>query len=217
MAITTILRRSISSVLPFAVVRRAVERRNHHQYYSALFTALYQYGSSSSSTLSHKPCPRPFASTLLLLHFYSSSSSSSAEKETSCADDPLVRAVKSNIKSVEESADHEAKLEELLDGFPFKIVDKPGKEYILLRRVYQGELIKARVFLLDLNGKNHKCNDFRTFPMTVRVLKENGTSLRFRCEVFVNEITIHLLRVKNSETSSEDPHSIHAYKGPDFK
>ena len=45
-------------------------------------------------------------------------------------------------------------------------MDKPGKEYILLRRVYQGELIKARVFLLDLNGKNHKCNDVRTFPMT---------------------------------------------------
>ena len=94
------------SVLPRAVVR-TIERRNYHQYYSALFIALYQYGSSSS--LSHKPRSRPFASTLLLLHFYSSSSSSLlVEKETSSTDDTLVLAVKSNIKSVEEYADHEA-------------------------------------------------------------------------------------------------------------
>ena len=74
----------------------------------SLFNALYQYGSSSSTTLSHKPCPSPFASLLQLLCFYSSSSSSSVEKETSSADDPLVRVVKSNINSVKESADHEA-------------------------------------------------------------------------------------------------------------
>ena len=97
---TTILRRSISSVLPLAY--RTVERRNHH--HSTLFTALYQYG-SSSSTLSHKPCPRTFASTLLLQLY---SSSSYAEKETSSVDDTLVRAIESMTKSFQESDDHES-------------------------------------------------------------------------------------------------------------
>ena len=47
-------------------------------------------------------------SSTLLLHFYSSSSSAEEERPTPSADDTLLRAIESKIKSVDESDDHEA-------------------------------------------------------------------------------------------------------------
>ena len=95
-------------------------------------------------------------------------------------------------------------------------MDKPGEEDILLRREYQGELIKVRVVILSLSWMNRKYKYVRRFPMIVW-LKKKGTFLRIRCDVFVNKIIIQHLQVKNSKTSSKDPHFIHAYMGPDFK
>ncbi|CBI31613.3 hypothetical protein VitviT2T_019306 [Vitis vinifera] len=200
MAVTTILRRSISSVMPLAV--RVVQRNHHH---SALFTALYH------GSLFHKPSLRPFASTL---HFYSSS----AKRPSS--DDNLLRVLESEIKYSEESDDHDGN-EEAPDGFPFEIQDNPGQQTISLAREYQGEVIKVEVHMPDLvtgegdddnNDDDNEKGNQSSIPLVVSVSKKNGPFLEFGCTAFADEIAIDSLSVKNPEISEEQI----AYEGPDF-
>ncbi|KAJ9684359.1 hypothetical protein PVL29_016705 [Vitis rotundifolia] len=200
MAFTTILRRSISSVMPLAV--RVVQRNRHH---SALFTALYH------GSLFHKPSLRPFASTL---HFYSSS----AKRPSS--DDSLLRVLESEIKCAEESDDHDEN-EEAPDGFPFEIQDNPGQQTISLAREYQGEVIKVEVHMPDLvtgeddddnNDDDNEKGNQSSIPLVVSVSKKNGPFLEFGCTAFPDEIAIDSLSVKNPEISEEQI----AYEGPDF-
>lgn len=115
------------------------------------------------------------------------------------------------------------KVEEIPDGFPFKIEDNPGLQTISLIREYQGETISVEVSMPDLvtgedendydDGDNHseKANQ-SCIPLVVRVSKKGGPSLEFGCTAFPDEISIDSLSVKDQDSSEDQI----AYEGPDF-
>ncbi|KAF8395168.1 hypothetical protein HHK36_019109 [Tetracentron sinense] len=203
MAFSTILRRAASSVAPVAI--RAIG--THRNYHSVLFSAL------KNTTLSGELCRRTF---LPALHF-----SSLAKKSSS--NDTLLRTIDSEIKCAEESDDHDRE-DEIPDGFPFEIQDKPGLGTLSLSREYQGEIIKVVVHMADLDtcedeGDDDEGNDDdsekssqSSIPLVVSVSKGSGRCLEFGCIAFPDEISIDSLSVKDPESSEDDI----AYEGPDF-
>ncbi|KAK9283438.1 hypothetical protein L1049_011680 [Liquidambar formosana] len=141
MAFARILRRS-ASIAPLATRLVQTQRHNHH---SAVFTALYH------TTLSNKPSSTPFLQTPRF-------SSSVAAKRPS-SDETLIRVIESEIQCSEEGDDHD-RIEEIPNGFPFKIEDHPGQQTISLIREYNGEVIKVEVHMPDLvTGEDGADND----------------------------------------------------------
>ncbi|KAM7494866.1 hypothetical protein LguiB_029475 [Lonicera macranthoides] len=200
MALTTILRRSASRVLPLTA-RFIGGQRYHHQASAALFSAV------NRSDVAGKMIPGSFSS---VCHYSSRPSS----------DQSLIRVIDSEIKCAEESDDHDA-VEETPDGFPFKIEDNPGLQTISLTREYQGETISVEVSMPDLvtgedendndDDDNEKANQ-SCIPLVVRVSKKGGPSLEFGCTAFPDEISIDSLSVKDQDSSEDQI----AYEGPDF-
>uniref|UniRef100_A0A5B7BWQ4 Mitochondrial glycoprotein family protein n=1 Tax=Davidia involucrata TaxID=16924 RepID=A0A5B7BWQ4_DAVIN len=201
MALSNILRRSASTVVPLAV--RVIGSQRHH-HFAALFSAV------NHSNISQKLCPTSFPS---VLHY---SSTSKRPNES------LIRVIESEIKCAEESDDHD-QVEDIPDGFPFKIQDNPGLQTISLTREYQGESIKVEVHMPDLvtgeedddNGDDDDDNEKgsqSSIPLVVSISKKGGPCLEFGCTAFPDEIAIDSLSVKDPENSEDQI----AYEGPDF-
>ncbi|KAA8534165.1 hypothetical protein F0562_031642 [Nyssa sinensis] len=203
MAFSTLLRRSASVAVPLAA--RVIGSQRHH-HCAALFSAV------NRSDISQKLCPSPFLS---VLHYSSSSSRPGS-------DESLVRVIESEIKCAQEADDHD-EVEEIPDGFPFKIQDNPGQQTISLTREYQGESIKVEVHMPDLvtgedgdddgddNDDNEKGGQ-SSIPLVISVSKKKGPCLEFGCTAFADEIAIDSLTIKDPENSEDQI----AYEGPDF-
>ncbi|XP_010256793.1 PREDICTED: uncharacterized protein At2g39795, mitochondrial-like [Nelumbo nucifera] len=203
MAFSTILRRAASTVVPLAV-RAIGTQRNYH---SSLFASL------KSNSLSQDVCWRTF---LPALNF------SSAAKRPS-SDENLLRVIEDEIECAEQSDDHN-RVEEIPDGFPFKIEDNPGEQTISLRREYQGEVISVEVHMPDLvtgededdededNDDDSERGTQSSIPLVVSVSKGSGPYLEFGCTAYPDEISIDSLSVKEPETSEDHI----PFDGPDF-
>ncbi|KAA8539679.1 hypothetical protein F0562_026371 [Nyssa sinensis] len=201
MAPSSILRRSASTIVPLAV--RVIGSQRHH-HCAALFSAF------NRSNISRKLCPNSFSS---VLHY-----SSTSKRPNDC----LLRVLESEIKCAEESDDHD-QVEEIPDGFPFKIQDNPGQQTISLTREYQGESIKVEVHMPVLvtgeeDGDNGDDDDSEkgsqsSIPLIVSISKKDGPWLEFGCTAFPDEIAIDNLSVKDPEKSEDQI----PYEGPDFQ
>ncbi|XP_059666318.1 uncharacterized protein At2g39795, mitochondrial-like [Cornus florida] len=198
-ALSSIIRKSASSVVPLAI-RLAGSQRHHHC--AALFSAV------KHCDISQKLRPNSFPS---VLHY---------SNVTKRSDDSLVRVIESEIKCAEESEESNS-VEETPEGFPFKIEDNPGQQTISLSREYQGELIKVEVHMPDLvTGENDDGNDDdddekanqSSIPLVVTVAKAGGPCLEFNCTAYPDEISIDSMSVKDPENSDDQI----AYEGPDF-
>lgn len=113
-------------------------------------------------------------------------------------------------------------VDEIPDGFAFKIQDNPGERTILLTREYQDEIIKVEVDMPNPDdfeeeegdGNEEDAADNRSsIPLVVSISKGNGTCLEFGATAFPDEITIDSLSIKQPEGSEDQL----AYEGPDFK
>ncbi|XP_068668957.1 uncharacterized protein At2g39795, mitochondrial-like [Aristolochia californica] len=145
--------------------------------------------------------------------------SSLAKKPNSDAN--LLKVIDNEIKSAEESDDHD-QVEEVPEGFPFAIEDNPGDQTITLRREYQGETITVVVHMPDLvSGENDEDdNDDQndenpnqsSIPLIVSISKGQGPIMEFNVTAFPDEISIDNLSLKEQETSEDQL----AYEGPDF-
>lgn len=208
MALSTVLRRTASTVVPLAARFIGGQRYNHH--YAALFSAV------KHSDLTKKIIPNtsPFPST----HHYSSSP---ALKRPS-SDESLLRVLDSELQCAEESENLE--VQEVPVDFPFEIEDNPGQQTISLSREYQGETINVEVEMSSLTTGEQEENDDddadedteksgqSSLPMVVTVSKKGGPSLEFCVTAYPDEITIDSLSVKDPEI----PEDRMAYEGPPF-
>ncbi|KAL6977400.1 hypothetical protein U1Q18_026198 [Sarracenia purpurea var. burkii] len=198
MAFAGMLRRSAASVVPLAI---RVVGSQRYQHCSTLISAGRRHRQLSRS--SFPP----------VLHF-----SSTSKRPTS--DESLLKVIQGEIKCAEESDDH-GQVEDVPDGFPFKIQDNPGQQTISLTREYQGETISVEVHMPDLvTGENEDDDDDddteksnqSSIPLVVRVSKKSGPCLEFGCTAFPDEISIDSLSVKDPDNSEDQI----AYEGPDF-
>ncbi|OIT33426.1 PREDICTED: uncharacterized protein At2g39795, mitochondrial-like [Nicotiana attenuata] len=204
MAVTNIIRRTASQVVPLAV--RVIGRtQSYHHRSSALFSTVVNRGAASRNF---------FRSSLpSTLHCYSTKRPSS--------DESLLKVIQSEILCAEESDEHD-EVEEAPEGFPFKIEDHLGQQTVTLTREYQGESIDVEVHMPDLvtgdEDENDNDDDDREranqsqIPLVVRVSKKNGPSLEFGCTAFADEIAIDTLSIKDPNASEDQI----AYEGPDF-
>ncbi|EEF38153.1 uncharacterized protein At2g39795, mitochondrial [Ricinus communis] len=137
------------------------------------------------------------------------------------ASESLLRVIDSEIKIAQETDDLD-RVEAIPQGFPFKIVDNPGQQTIILTREYDGELVKVEVHMPDLvTGEDNEVDDGTddvekptqsSIPLFVTVSKNNGTSLEFHCVAYPDEIAIESLSVKNPELFEDQI----AYEGPNY-
>ncbi|KAK3180425.1 hypothetical protein Dsin_003347 [Dipteronia sinensis] len=208
MAFTAILRKSASSLAPFAS-RLARFNRSHH---SAIFTA--------SSHLSRKPTTSTSTSSSFVPIFRFSSA---VEAKKPSSDESLIQVIDSEIKCVVET-DDQNRVEETPSGFPFKIEDIPGQQTVILTREHQGDHVKVEVGMPDLvTGEHPEANNDdddddsekpnqASLPLVVTITKNCGTSLEFSCTGYPDEISIDSLSIRKSETSEDEI----PYEGPDF-
>lgn len=108
------------------------------------------------------------------------------------------------------------------DGFPFKIEDTPGQQTISLTRNYQDETITVEVHMPDLvTGEDEDDDDASnddeksnqsSIPLVVRISKKRGACLEFSITAFPDEISIDNLSMKDPDSSEDEI----AYEGPDF-
>ncbi|XP_022134392.1 uncharacterized protein At2g39795, mitochondrial-like [Momordica charantia] len=205
MALTSIIRRSSSSLRPLAARLFPVQRIHRPSIFNAL---------NNHSNFSSRPLLGP--SVTSFRHF-------SASKRPS-SDESLIRVIESEIKCASETDDHD-RVEDVPQGFPFEIQDNPGLQTITLKRTYQDEVISVEVHMPDLvTGQNINDDDDddnddggskanqSSIPLVVSVSKKNGPSLEFSCSAYPDEISLESLIVKHPE-HSEDQIS---YEGPDF-
>ncbi|KAL5707282.1 hypothetical protein ACHQM5_025348 [Ranunculus cassubicifolius] len=146
---------------------------------------------------------------------------SSSIANTNKDDQSLIRVIQSEIKCSQDSDDHN-RVDEIPQGFPFKIEDNPGKQTIVLKRDYSGETIKVNVHMPSLvTGEKGQYDDDdddsekaeqASIPLLVTVSKNSGHSLEFGVTAFPDEVAIDSMSVKESD-SSEDKIP---YEGPDF-
>ncbi|GAA0157272.1 complement component [Lithospermum erythrorhizon] len=198
MALTNIIRRAASRVIPSAV--RATRRYHHHQRGCAtLFSA------AAPPTRGGALPQKLFSS-----HNYATKSKS---------DETLVKVIDFEIQCAEESNDND-KIEDIPESFPFKIEDEPGQQTVILTREYQGESISVEVSMPDLTGEENENDDDddsetgnqSQLPMVVRVSKRNGPCLEFGVTAFPDEIAIDSLSIKDPKVGEDQI----AYEGPDF-
>ncbi|CAN4105381.1 unnamed protein product [Withania somnifera] len=205
MAVTNIIRRTASQVVPLAVRVIGRSQSCHHRS-SALFSALAN-PSAASRNFFRISAPST-------LHFYST------KRPTS--DESLLKVIQSEIQCAEESDEQDA-VEEAPEGFPFKIEDHPGQQTITLTREYQGESIDVEVHMPDLvtGDEDENENDAENnresasqsqIPLVVKVSKKNGPSLEFGLTAFADEIAIDNLSIKDPNLAEDQI----AYEGPDF-
>ncbi|XP_059298695.1 uncharacterized protein At2g39795, mitochondrial-like [Lycium ferocissimum] len=199
MAVTNIIRRAASQVVPYAV--RVMGRTQSYQYRSSalLSTVVNRNGG----------CRNLFRSSTV--HCYSTKRPSS--------DEALIKVIQSEIACAEEPDEHD---NEVPEGFPFKIEDHPGQQTITLTREYQGESIDVEVHMPDLvTGDEADDNDADNdseranqsqIPLVVKVSKKNGPSLEFGLTAFADEVVIETLAIKDPNASEDQI----AYEGPDF-
>ncbi|XAR63922.1 hypothetical protein NMG60_11024076 [Bertholletia excelsa] len=181
MAFASMLRRAASAVVPLAI--RAIGSQRHH-HCSALFSA-FNRSCSLHRSLFPSVCQ------------YSSKPS---------ADVSLLQVLDSEINCAHESNDHDM-VEEVPEGFLFKIEDNPGQQTISLARECQGETISAEVHMPDLITGEEDDNDGGHDDDT-----ECGPCLEFGCSAYSDEIVIDSLSVKDTKNSEDQI----AYEGPDF-
>ncbi|CAL1387414.1 unnamed protein product [Linum trigynum] len=138
------------------------------------------------------------------------------------AAESLLRIVEDEIKAAQETDDHD-RVEDVPEGFPFKIEDNLGQQTLILTRQYDGEHMKVEVHMPDLvTGEENDVRDDddddterptqSSLPLVVTVTKKSGISLEFSCVAFADEIAIDSLSVKKPEKDSEEM----AYEGPNF-
>ncbi|KAL6142170.1 hypothetical protein ACLB2K_060453 [Fragaria x ananassa] len=137
------------------------------------------------------------------------------------ADDTLIGVLESEIRVAEEDIqDHQ--IGEVADGFPFEIVDNAGEQTIMLRREFDGEIIKVAVDVPNVSPTEGNDDDDDEeekdedtgIPMVVSVSKGNGKELEFGLTAFTDEICIDSLLIRQPE-ASEGSKRI-AYEGPNF-
>ncbi|KAG4953358.1 hypothetical protein AAZX31_14G063600 [Glycine max] len=201
MAFNSILRKSGSFARALAVAGQLTKNSNlGHR--SLHFTAINQHQHKDSFV------PR--------FHF-----SSVASKKKPTSDENLLRVIESEIECAQETDDHNA-AEEVPGNFPFKIIDSPGQQTIMLERTYQDEEIKVEVHMPDLvtGEENDDDNDNQSertaqssIPLSISVHKKDGPYLEFNCVGYPDEIVIDGLSVKNPDLTEDQV----AYEGPDFQ
>ncbi|XP_004235048.1 uncharacterized protein At2g39795, mitochondrial [Solanum lycopersicum] len=205
MAVTNIIRRTASQVVPLAA-RVIFRTQSYHHRSSALLSTIVNR-SAASRNFFRSSAPST-------LHFYSTKRPSS--------DESLLKVIQSEIQCAEES-DEQDEVEEAPEGFPFKIEDHPGQQTITLTREYQGESINVEVHMPDLVTGDEDENDNggedddegsnqSNIPLVVRVSKRNGPALEFGITAFADEIAIDTLSIKDPNVAEDQI----AYEGPDF-
>ncbi|KAF7132996.1 hypothetical protein RHSIM_Rhsim09G0168700 [Rhododendron simsii] len=202
MAIATMLRRTAAAAAP--LMGRAIRSQKYY-HGSALVSAVVNRGSGLSRQVSRSLFPAA--------RNYSSRPSS---------DESLLRVIDSEIKCAEETDDKD-EVDDVPDGFPFKIQDTPGQQTISLTRTYQDETITVEVHMPDLvtgededddddDDRDDEKNNQSSVPLLVKVSKRRGPCLEFTVTAFPDEISIDSLSVKDPDSSEDQI----AYEGPDF-
>nr|XP_043616723.1 uncharacterized protein At2g39795, mitochondrial-like [Erigeron canadensis] len=146
-------------------------------------------------------------------------SASPAVKRPS-SDDSLIRVIESEIKCSEDSFEE---VDDIPEGFPFKISDNPGQQTVTLTREYQGETIHVEVEQSslvtgeeddeddDADDDTEKDNQ-ASLPMIVKVSKAGGPCLEFGVTAYADEIVIDSLSVKDPDMTEDQL----PYEGPRF-
>ena len=119
-------------------------------------------------------------------------------------------------------------MEDVPEGFPFKIIDTPGERTVLLQRKFEDETIQVEVdssapYDDDEEGEEEQAeqNDDEDeehsvkirIPMVVSVSKGDGVCLEFGVSAYPDEIVIDSLSIKHPQGSDNEL----AYEGPDFE
>lgn len=121
-------------------------------------------------------------------------------------------------------------MEEMPEGFPFKIIDTPGERTVLLQRNFEDETIQVEVDSSspyddddedeqeqaeqnDADDEDDEHSVKIRIPMVVSVSKGDGVCLEFGVSAFPDEIVIDSLSIKHPQGSDNDL----AYEGPDFE
>lgn len=114
-------------------------------------------------------------------------------------------------------------VEEIPNGFPFKIEDNARQQIVVLTREYEGEHVKVQVHMPDLvTGEDNDVDDDdgtekatqSSIPLVVTVTKKSGNGLEFSCVAYPDEIAIDSLSITRPEDTAEDEI---AYEGPNFQ
>ncbi|XP_073273474.1 uncharacterized protein At2g39795, mitochondrial-like isoform X1 [Primulina huaijiensis] len=204
MALSHMLKRSASRFAPLIFNHKHLSHNHHHT--SALFAAFNDRSSGMSRNLLQRSFPS-------YLHHYSTRPSS---------DESLLQVIKSEIQCAVESR-KEDQVEEVPQGFPFKIQDHHGQQTITLTREYQGETISIEVHMPDIiNGAGDDTDDNNdegeesasqpSIPLVVQVTKSRGRTLEFDCTAYPDEIVIDCLSVKDPDAAVDQI----PYEGPEF-
>ncbi|CAH8359666.1 unnamed protein product [Eruca vesicaria subsp. sativa] len=141
---------------------------------------------------------------------------SSVDKRT--ADKNLVSVIESEIEcAVNEEAPDENVMEDLPEGFPFEIIDTPGKRTLLLQRKFEDETIQVEVEEGEAENDDEDDEESAAklrIPMVVSVSKgHDGRCLEFGVSAYSDEIVIDSLSIKHPQDSNSE---LAAYEGPDF-
>ncbi|CAN7037113.1 unnamed protein product [Brassica oleracea var. botrytis] len=141
------------------------------------------------------------------------------------ADENLVSVLESEIDcAVKEEAPDQNLMEDVPQGFPFKIIDTPGERTVLLQRNFEDETIQVEVDSSapydDEEQEQAEGNDDEDeehsvkirIPMVVSVSKGDGVCLEFGVSAYPDEIVIDSLSIKHPQGSDSEL----AYQGPDF-
>ncbi|KAJ4908915.1 Mitochondrial glycoprotein family protein [Raphanus sativus] len=133
------------------------------------------------------------------------------------ADENLVRVIESEIEC---AAPDENVMEDMPEGFPFEIIDTPGKPTLFFTRKFEDETIQVEVdssVPFDEEEEEAESNDdeesFFKIPMVVSVAKGDGGCLEFGVSAYPDEIVIDSLSIKQPQGSDNEI----AYQGPDFE
>lgn len=105
--------------------------------------------------------------------------------------------------------------------FPFEIIDNPGDQIIILKRVYGGETIKATIFadyeddeILDDEDEEDEEEDDEGRPglsVIVTVEKGEGPFLEFVCKFNEEGYEVESMLLRKGNKIDEN-----AYNGPEF-
>lgn len=173
--------------------------------------------SPSSSPLIRRATPQSLREPSSLLSFRFASSKVAA-------DENLKRVLDSEIDFAQHSDTHSQEVE-LPDGFPFKIIDNPGDQTIVLKRQFAGENIQATVFMnsdaeADMNeddkdgdqDDNNESSFHPTISLVVSIEKGEGPFLEFGCNLNADELEIESMAMKKLDAPDDEG----AYQGPEF-
>ncbi|XP_071710665.1 uncharacterized protein At2g39795, mitochondrial-like [Rutidosis leptorrhynchoides] len=208
MALSTIVRRSASSVTPLAARLLAGQRSFSQRCGVALFTAVNRTPKINSGNSFLVPS----------VSRYCYSAAPAVKKPTS--DESLLKIIDSEINCSEESYEEG---EGIPEAFPFKLNDNPGQQTVSLTRDYHGETIHVEVEPSSLvTGEEDDDNDDAdddtekdgqsSLPMVVKVSKSGGPCLEFGVTAYADEIVIDSLSVKDPDMTDDQL----PYEGPRF-